>query len=378
MQPSRRGIEVICAVASSDGRSWSSEALAWASWATTYLDLATAEQLAARSTAAAAGDRDQAYARWATGWVHAYRRNEAAALGCLNEVIAYAQDAAEPWLEASAWQARGLARERTADAFRDWQHAAIRFVSAGDMMHASNVRYMLAHRAVEAQERLVEYRPGCANAGHTRPATATDTSLPTSTGSPQFMSGRKGSWAPRASYSTAPCPCSARPAISDALPERCWNWPTITGPASQQPGSTCCCKGWGRRCSRADLCARRSWSASLPRPPKPEPAAGGPRSRRARCSRPAAGPGRHRRCAGGPFRGPGRRPPRPRLRGLRGGRPGDQPDPRAVPTVSRNCLLSSCAPLAVTDTRSISRVSAPTMRVLYRQSDRESRSQADA
>jgi predicted ATPase/DNA-binding CsgD family transcriptional regulator len=159
MQPSRRGIEVICAVAGSDG-GWSSEALAWASWATTYLDLGTAEQLATRSAAAAAGARDQAYARWAAGWVYAYRRQEAAALGCLDQVIAYAQDAPEAWLEASAWQARGLARglarERAADAFRDWQQAAVRFAAAGDLMHAGNVRYMLAHRAVETGERLAE------------------------------------------------------------------------------------------------------------------------------------------------------------------------------------------------------------------------------
>jgi predicted ATPase/DNA-binding CsgD family transcriptional regulator len=156
MQPSRRGIEVICAVTGSDDGSWSSEALAWASWATTYLDLGTAEELAARSARKAAGDRDQAHARWAAGWVHAYRHEEAAALWCLDQVIAYARDAAEPWLEASAWQARGLARTRAADAFSDWQHAVARFVAAGDMMHASNVRYMLASRAVETGERLTD------------------------------------------------------------------------------------------------------------------------------------------------------------------------------------------------------------------------------
>jgi predicted ATPase/DNA-binding CsgD family transcriptional regulator len=155
-QPSRRSIEVICAVTGSGDGHWSSEALAWASWATTYLDLGTAGQLAARSAAAAASDRDQAYARWAAGWVCAYQHQEAAALGCLDQVIAYAQAAAESWLEASAWQARGLARARTADAFRDWQQAAVRFVAAGDLMHASNVRYMLAYRAVEAGERLAE------------------------------------------------------------------------------------------------------------------------------------------------------------------------------------------------------------------------------
>ena len=156
MQPSRRGIEVISAVAGRDDGGWSTEALARASWATTYLDLGTAGELAARSAARAAGDRDQAYAGWAAGWVHAYRREEAAALGCLDQVIAYARDAAEPWLEASAWQARGLARARAEDAFGDWQQAATRFAAAGDMMHASNVRYMLARRAVETGERLAE------------------------------------------------------------------------------------------------------------------------------------------------------------------------------------------------------------------------------
>jgi predicted ATPase/DNA-binding CsgD family transcriptional regulator len=156
MQPSRRGIEVICAVASSDDGRWSSQALAWASWATTYLDLGQAGQLAARSAAAASGDRDQAHARWAAGWVHAYRHQESAALGYLDQVIAYAQDAAEPWLEASAWQARGVARGQAADAFRDFGQAAIRFASAGDIMHASNVRYMMASRAVETAERFAE------------------------------------------------------------------------------------------------------------------------------------------------------------------------------------------------------------------------------
>jgi predicted ATPase/DNA-binding CsgD family transcriptional regulator len=156
MQPSRRGIEVIRAVASSDDAIWTAEALAWASWATTYLDLAAAELLAARSAAAATNDRDLAYAQWAAGWVQAYRRQETAALGLLDSVIAYAQGAANTWLEASAWQARGVVRTRSADAFRDLQQAAVRFAVAGDMMHASNVRYMLAHRAVENAERLSE------------------------------------------------------------------------------------------------------------------------------------------------------------------------------------------------------------------------------
>jgi predicted ATPase/DNA-binding CsgD family transcriptional regulator len=156
MQPSRRGIEVICAVAGSPDGCWSSEALASASLAATYLDLRKAEELAGRSAARVATDRDQAYARLSAGWVLAYQHEEAAALGHLDQVIGYARDAAEPWLEGSAWQARGQAREREADAFSDWQEAVTRFVAAGDMMHASNVRYMLAYRAVEAGERLAE------------------------------------------------------------------------------------------------------------------------------------------------------------------------------------------------------------------------------
>ena len=156
MQPSRRGIEVIRALATSTDHEWSSQALALASCAVTYLDLDSAGELADRSAAAAAGDRDRAYAGWAAGYVHAYRRQETAALVHLDQVIAYAKDAAEPWLEASAWQARGLARARAEDAFGDWQQAVVRFATAGDMMHASNVRYMLARRAVEAGERLDE------------------------------------------------------------------------------------------------------------------------------------------------------------------------------------------------------------------------------
>src|SRR5579875_1212370 len=111
-------------------------------------------QMGGLRAAAAAGERDQAYARWAAGWVHAYRRQEQEALGCLGQVIAYAAVAGDPWLEASAWQARGLARERSTEAFDDWQRAAVGFTVAGDLMHASNVRYMMAHRAVEAGERL--------------------------------------------------------------------------------------------------------------------------------------------------------------------------------------------------------------------------------
>jgi predicted ATPase/DNA-binding CsgD family transcriptional regulator len=156
MQPSRRGLEAVRAVTSGDGGSWTSETLARASIAVTYLDLDAAAELAGRSAARVASDRDRACARLAAGWVHTYRHQEAAALDCLDQVIGYARDAAEPWLEASAWQARGLARSRVADAFGDYGQAVARYAAAGDMMHAGNARYMLAFQAVETGERLAE------------------------------------------------------------------------------------------------------------------------------------------------------------------------------------------------------------------------------
>lgn len=155
-KPTRRGIEVLCAVADREHGGWSSEALAWASWATTYLDLAKASDLADRSATRVTSDRDRAYARWAAGWVRSYRRDEAAALDCLDLVIASAQNLPEPWLEASAWQARGVARSPASDAFVDWERAVLRFTAVGDLMHANNVRYMMAHLAVSTKERLAE------------------------------------------------------------------------------------------------------------------------------------------------------------------------------------------------------------------------------
>ncbi|MGE5136508.1 MAG: ATP-binding protein [Gemmatimonadota bacterium] len=156
VQPSRRAIEAIRAVAERTGAQWSSEALARAGLALTYLDLAGAAELARRAASRAASDRDRGYARWVTGWLHAYRRQESAALESLDQVIAYAGNGVDPWLEASAWQGRGLARTRTADAFADWERAVTAFVVAGDLAHASNVRYFLASRAVEAGERLAD------------------------------------------------------------------------------------------------------------------------------------------------------------------------------------------------------------------------------
>lgn len=156
IQPSRRAIEAICAAVAAGGEQWGSEPLARAGLAATYLSLAEAGQLAEQSMLRAVTARDRAYAHWITGWVHAYHRRETAALGSLDQVIAYARAAGETWLEASAWQARGLARARPSAAFSDWEQAVTRFVLAGDMMHANNVRYMLAARAVDAGQRLAD------------------------------------------------------------------------------------------------------------------------------------------------------------------------------------------------------------------------------
>jgi hypothetical protein len=110
--------------------------------------------LAGLSRERAADDAGVAYAGLLTGWVRAYRHEEAATLRCLDPVIAYATAAQNAWLEASAWQARGVARGLAADAFSDWERAVARFVAAGDLMHVNNVRYMLAGRAVQAGIRL--------------------------------------------------------------------------------------------------------------------------------------------------------------------------------------------------------------------------------
>ncbi|MGE5287222.1 MAG: ATP-binding protein [Micromonosporaceae bacterium] len=154
LEPSRQALDVLCDVAARCPPNWSSEALARGALTTAYLSLDHAEQLARRSGLAAGDERDKAFASWATGWVHAYRHEEAAAVQCLDFAIAYARSAADPWLEASALQARGVARSGVQDAFADWEQAVARFVASGDLMHASNVRYMLASRAVEDHIRL--------------------------------------------------------------------------------------------------------------------------------------------------------------------------------------------------------------------------------
>ncbi len=135
---------------------WSSEVLARAAVTLAYLSLDDAEQRAAWSGRVAVSERDRALARWARGWVHAYRGRGDPARHDLDAVISYARCAADPWLEASALQGRGIARDEDDDAFADWAAAVTRFVVSGDLMHASNVRYMLASRAVATRSRLRE------------------------------------------------------------------------------------------------------------------------------------------------------------------------------------------------------------------------------
>jgi predicted ATPase/DNA-binding CsgD family transcriptional regulator len=153
-EPSRRALEVIRDLALGSPPDWSCEALARAAVVVGFLSLDHAEQLARKSEFAASGEREHAFACWASGWVHAHRRQESAALLSLSRVISYARRARDPWLEASALQARGVARHNTRDAFDDWERSVTRFIVSGDLSHASNVRYMLASRAVESRIRL--------------------------------------------------------------------------------------------------------------------------------------------------------------------------------------------------------------------------------
>jgi predicted ATPase/DNA-binding CsgD family transcriptional regulator len=154
VQPSRRAIEALCRAAKAGWTALSSEALARSSVVVTYISLGEAENLADLSRARAQTDRDQAYASWAIGFLHAYRRDEAQAAAFLGQAIDYARAAGEHWLEASALQGCGIARTSRTDAFADWELAVSRFVAAGDLMHANNVRYMLAARALEDGVRL--------------------------------------------------------------------------------------------------------------------------------------------------------------------------------------------------------------------------------
>ncbi len=154
LEPSRQTLEVIYEVADGCPPHWSSEALARAANTVAFLRLDHAEQLARKSALAATSQRDKAFASWAAGWVHAYRHDESAAVNCLDVALSYARSAPDPWLEASALQARGVARTRAQDAFADWEQAINRFVISGDLMHASNVRYMIANNAVDTRTRL--------------------------------------------------------------------------------------------------------------------------------------------------------------------------------------------------------------------------------
>ena len=154
LEPSRQTLEVIYEVAAGCPPHWSSEALARAANAVAFMRLDHAEQLARKSARAAASERDKAFASWAAGWIHAYRHKESAAVNCLGLAISYARSAPDPWLEASALQARGVARTRAQDAFADWERAISRFVVSGDLTHASNVRYMIANNAVDTRTRL--------------------------------------------------------------------------------------------------------------------------------------------------------------------------------------------------------------------------------
>jgi predicted ATPase/DNA-binding CsgD family transcriptional regulator len=153
-EPSRHALQTISDLARQRPPDWSSEALSRASQTVCYLSLEQGGQLADLSRQAAVTSRDRAFAGLASGWVRAYRHDTRAARQQLDPVLSYARQAGEPWLEASALQARGLASITAASAFADWELAASRFVAAGDLVHAHNVRYMLAHRAVEDRIRL--------------------------------------------------------------------------------------------------------------------------------------------------------------------------------------------------------------------------------
>jgi predicted ATPase/DNA-binding CsgD family transcriptional regulator len=152
-EPSRHALELVRDVATRSPPGWSSEALAHAAGVVSYLSLGDAEELARESERAAVSGRDRAFADWAYGWVHAYRREEEPALRHLDSAIRYARDT-DPWLEGSALQARGLARAKPEEAFGDWEQAVTRYVVAGDLQHANNVRWMLADRALDTHTRL--------------------------------------------------------------------------------------------------------------------------------------------------------------------------------------------------------------------------------
>jgi predicted ATPase/DNA-binding CsgD family transcriptional regulator len=155
-EPSRHALQAISEIARRRPPAWSSEALARACQTVCYLSLEQGGQLADQSHQATVTARDRAFAGLASGFVQAYRSGEEAARQHLDPVLGYARAAGEQWLEASALQACGIAGGSEAGAFADLELAASRFVAAGDLMHAHNVRYMLAHRAVESRTRLAD------------------------------------------------------------------------------------------------------------------------------------------------------------------------------------------------------------------------------
>jgi predicted ATPase/DNA-binding CsgD family transcriptional regulator len=157
LEPSRAALELIRDVTArppAGPRGWSSQALATAAVALSFLSLDHAQQAAAGSREAVATERDRAFADWAAGWVLAYRGDEGAALSHLKHAIGYGRAHGDAWLEASALQARAISRARPQDAIADWEAAVTRFTTAGDPAWAGNARYMLASAAVEAGIRL--------------------------------------------------------------------------------------------------------------------------------------------------------------------------------------------------------------------------------
>ena len=154
-EPTRQALELIRDLGLGHPH-WSAEALAWSAVTVCYLNLDDARRLAQASSRAAAVARDHALASLASGWIDAYRQDEQEAVRRLGEVLDYAADTTDPWLAGSALQARGVARAAPGDAFADWEEAVARFAAAGDILHANNVRYMLAGRAVETRARLAD------------------------------------------------------------------------------------------------------------------------------------------------------------------------------------------------------------------------------
>jgi len=132
-----------------------SRALAAAGRLLLFTDLDLAERLAQAAVA-----RDQvptAEAAWSLGLVLAYR-GDAAAAAALHVAQADADRTGDPWLVASIAQAQGLAATDAGDAMTFLERAVTGYAAAGDLLHVSNARYMLARNAVDARTRLAEAR----------------------------------------------------------------------------------------------------------------------------------------------------------------------------------------------------------------------------